>query len=613
MIVFNIKNSSLEVLSGTTVILLFPLKNIGINSNSLYSSVPEISLYNLNVGVNELVIKQPLFNVSNINGAVFTVDSFIDFASENFGIDSVVNVDNNTQIGLNGSRAFSLINSATNQIGVIKASKGVVYNLSFVNSSTSDILYVGFYDKSTIPDVLTDTPILTISVPTNELGAGIVESFIYGLIFENGISYAISLVPNLSDATLVTPNKLIANVIYDNTASLPTPQFITTWRTSTANETITIPTNGGGYNYDITTSDGQTFTGVTGNQEITFAVAGDYDVRISGDFPTIYFNNVNDKSKIIGIKQWGSIVWGSFESSFFGCSNLVGSFTDAPNLSSVTNMTEMFRDASSLNSPLNAWDLSGVTDTSYMFYGCTIFNQPIGYWNVSSVTTMSHMFFKAESFNSDLSAWNVGNVTDMSSMFFNNFIFNSPLNAWNVSSVTNMSKMFRDAYLFNQPLNAWNVSSVTDMSEMFRFAIVFDQPLNSWNVSSVTNMQQMFFNASKFNSNVNNWDVSSVDTMGLMFGSALLFNQDISAWNVSNATNLFNMFSNVTFQTSNYDAILVGWEAILQSFFPNGSGYTPTISILFGNSQYTGGGSAETARASLVSNFNWTITDGGIA
>ena len=77
--------------------------------------------------------------------------------------------------------------------------------------------------------------------------------------------------------------------------------FITTWRTTSANETITIPTDeGSGYNYDISTSDGQTFTGVTGNQAITFATAGDYDVSISGDFPRIYINNnATNKVKLI--------------------------------------------------------------------------------------------------------------------------------------------------------------------------------------------------------------------------------------------------------------------------------------------------------------------------
>jgi len=51
--------------------------------------------------------------------------------------------------------------------------------------------------------------------------------------------------------------------------------------------------------------------------------------------------------------------------------------------------------------------------------------------------------------------------------------------------------------------------------------------------------------------------------------------------------------------------------ATLQAAFPSGAGYTPTISINFGGSQYTTGGAGETARTSLISTFGWTISDGG--
>jgi len=63
--------------------------------------------------------------------------------------------------------------------------------------------------------------------------------------------------------------------------------------------------------------------------------------------------------------------------------------------------------------------------------------------------------------------------------------------------------------------------------------------------------------------------------------------------------------------TSNYDATLIGWEATLQAAYPSGVGYPHSITITFGGSQYTGGGAADAARASLISTFGWTITDGG--
>src|SRR5690606_28212129 len=43
----------------------------------------------------------------------------------------------------------------------------------------------------------------------------------------------------------------------------PTDHFITTWETTTANESITIPTTGGGYNYTVDWGDGGTDSGLT--------------------------------------------------------------------------------------------------------------------------------------------------------------------------------------------------------------------------------------------------------------------------------------------------------------------------------------------------------------
>ena len=294
--------------------------------------------------------------------------------------------------------------------------------------------------------------------------------------------------------------------------------FITTWRTTTTNETITIPTSGGGYNYNIVTSDGQEFTGLTGNHTITFANAGDYDVSISGDFPLIYINNGVDKDKIIDIKQWGNIVWTNFLRAFYGCSNLVGSFTDAPNLANVTNLQDSFRNCSSFSANLSSWDVSNVTNfiNTFIIFGGVV---------TAPSTTVSG------------------------------------LGSWDMSSAVSIGSMFRKQTNYNEDLSSWDVSNVKSMLNVFRGSTSFDQDLSNWNIINVTN----------FNS-------FAIDT---------------------------------TFSTSNYDAILIGWESTLQGTYPNGSGYTPTISINFGNSQYTSGGAAETARTSLINNFNWTITDGG--
>ena len=66
--------------------------------------------------------------------------------------------------------------------------------------------------------------------------------------------------------------------------------FITKWKTTTNGESITIPTLGIGYDYTVDWGDGMKSTGETAFTTHTYAKAGTYTVKISGDFPRIYFN-----------------------------------------------------------------------------------------------------------------------------------------------------------------------------------------------------------------------------------------------------------------------------------------------------------------------------------
>lgn len=271
------------------------------------------------------------------------------------------------------------------------------------------------------------------------------------------------------------------------------------------------------------------------------------------------------------------------------------------NVSNVTNMQGMFSKASLFNSDLSSWDVSKVIGMSGMFYFASLFNSDLSNWDVSNVTYMFAMFESASSFESDLSGWNVSSVTNMSHMFNNSSSFNSDLSEWNVSNVTDMSYMFEGAVLFDSDLSDWSVSNVTNMNSMFRRATAFDSNLSDWDVSSVTDMDFMFSNNDSFSGDISGWDVSSVTTMGSMFYGAASFDRDLSGWDVSNVTNMSFMFYDVTLSTPNYDAILNGWsELTLQD----------DVNFHGGNSKYSSSG--EAARAKIISDFNWTITDGGL-
>jgi surface protein len=197
----------------------------------------------------------------------------------------------------------------------------------------------------------------------------------------------------------------------------------------------------------------------------------------------------------------------------------------------------------------------------------------------------------------------LSSITDLSYCFYlNSRVSITNLNSWDLSHVTNMLGAFYEASAFNQDISGWDVGNVTDMENLFKRAYAFNQPIGTWDVGSVTIMEDMFRDATAFNQPIGSWDVSSVTTMEGMFESSSVFNQNLAGWDISSVTSMEDMFANVTLSTANYDAILTAWA--LQTVQPN---------VLFsaGNSKYSAGAAA-TARASLINDDNWTITDGGM-
>ena len=145
-----------------------------------------------------------------------------------------------------------------------------------------------------------------------------------------------------------TFTKFITILLITCCANSMSAQFITTWQTdnpgTSSNTSITIPTTGIGYNYDVDWDNDGIFDeiGLTGSVTHDFGATGTYSITIRGDFPRIYFNNGGDKQKILAVEQWGNNIWTSMDRAFRGCSNLVNNATDSPDLSLVTSTAYMF-------------------------------------------------------------------------------------------------------------------------------------------------------------------------------------------------------------------------------------------------------------------------------
>jgi|GEM_PF-4086494 len=310
------------------------------------------------------------------------------------------------------------------------------------------------------------------------------------LDYETATSHTITV--QISDGSLFSTEDLIIEVT-DVNETTANNGFVTTWKTTTANESITIPAdirhNRLRYNYTVDWGDGTTSTNHAANATHSYNVAGTYTVEITGVFPTINFAGGGDKSKIQTIEQWGNIEWKIMENSFLGCNNLTYNASDAPNLSTppFMKMGRMFSEATSFNGDLSNWDVSNVADMNGMFRDAINFNGDISSWDVGKVVNMNGMFNGAEKFNQDIGNWNISNVTSMVAVFKDAKNFNQDISSWNVSSVDSMHQMFFRADNFNQNISSWDVSSVKDMRNMFYFATSFSQNLSGWNTINVTN------------------------------------------------------------------------------------------------------------------------------
>tara|TARA_R110002051_G_scaffold137916_4_gene210583 strand:- start:7391 stop:10438 length:3048 start_codon:yes stop_codon:yes gene_type:complete len=259
--------------------------------------------------------------------------------------------------------------------------------------------------------------------------------------------------------------------------------YITVWKTDnfgiTDDNQIEVPTYRFGlYDFNIDWGDGTTDENVRKSIIHTYSTPGIYEVKITGYFPNpgftpdaagFYYADGKDRDKIIAVKQWGDINWVGLNDGFVGCKNLDVIATDAPDLTNITQLYNVFNLCESLigNEIFNDWDVSNIQRFDYLFSSCTLFNQDISSWDITSAENVSEMFSRATNFNQDISVWDMSNVKYFSGMFQGATNFNQNIKSWDVSSGINFSRMFYEAEQFNFNLDKWDISNAEDLSIMF--------------------------------------------------------------------------------------------------------------------------------------------------
>ena len=122
--------------------------------------------------------------------------------------------------------------------------------------------------------------------------------------------------------------------------------FVTTWETGGPGESVTIPARG---TYAVDWGDGTADAGVSGIQTHAYDAAGNHTVRISKGITGFHLDGHPDAGKLMSVDQWGDAEWASMRYSFKGASNMILHAADVPDLSRVTNMKHMFKNARSFD------------------------------------------------------------------------------------------------------------------------------------------------------------------------------------------------------------------------------------------------------------------------
>jgi surface protein len=180
----------------------------------------------------------------------------------------------------------------------------------------------------------------------------------------------------------------------------------------------------------------------------------------------------------------------------------------------------------------------------------------------------------------------------------------------NTTNNVSLSMMFSDNKITTLTgFKTLNTSKVTSMYGVFMSSLKMTSSLDfsGMDFSSCTNFGYMFYGGGFIPSvNVSNWILNTTSNFSMtwMFYNcnSLTNLTGISTWNISKVSDMSQFVNNASLNTTEYSNALIYWSTL---------NLNSNINFRYGGTKYNS--SASSARASIITNKTWTISDGGLA
>ena len=313
---------------------------------------------------------------------------------------------------------------------------------------------------------------------------------------------------------------VIGGLFIDMSVAHAAGEFLATFRTTGANESITLPTYTGShgwihsYDYYVDWGDGSPVDHITAWNQVEsthiYAIAGDHQISITGSMPMWTFIGSTGRevsaAKLISIDDAGDVGFG------------VG----------ITNFTAMFSGTSSLVTiPLIDTNLG--TNLSYMFYDSGISSLPA--LDTSSAINFYAMFAYTPNLTT-LPLLDTSNVTNFEWAFYDSKIETLP--AWDVSAGTSFTGIFGLADSLTR-VGFTGATRAIDYSEA---------PLNLYSIKRIlsgvgtaSGAQTITFNAAGDVDDLNLADYTAIQAKGWTLLPA--FTSNCTQWDAANLSSFY--------------------------------------------------------------------------